>query len=181
MGIVKSIVEKLKIKEIFGLVFIAAVILTFMPNSLAKTMQLERFRDTYQPYISLCILIIGAYYILCAIGYVWKLLLRKLISSKKVALKYMKTSMSPDEMGLLVEAFYDREYKRFRSSGKIHFEDGRKTPLEQKSIIYLASTLGDMLSGFSYNLQPYALDFLNKNLKEGNIVIENSSIKYKLQ
>ena len=71
--------------------------------------------------------------------------------------------------------------KRFSSSGKIDYSDGRKAPLESKHIIYLASQMGDMLYGFSYNLQPYALEFLNKNLKDGNIQITGNRMSFQLK
>lgn len=93
----------------------------------------------------------------------------------------MKENMSPDEMWLLVESFYDERNKRFSSSGKIDYSDGRKAPLESKHIIYLASQMGDMLYGFSYNLQPYALEFLNKNLKDGNIQITGNRVSFQLK
>ena len=50
--------------------------------------------------------------------------------------------MSPEEMELLIESFYDSNNNRFSSTGKIEFSDGRKAPLEIKHIIYSASQIG---------------------------------------
>ena len=33
---------------------------------------------------------------------------------------------------------------------------------------------------FAYNLQPYAREFLNRNLRNGNIKIQNNSFEYML-
>lgn len=181
MSIIKSIVEKLKLRELFAIVFIAALIITFMPNEWARKMKIDSFRNVYQTYISLCMIAIGAYYILCAVGCVKNLIWKKIHNWKRTAIKYMKENMSLDEMCLLVETFYDVRNNRFSSSGKIDYSDGRKAPLESKHIIYLASTMGNMLEGFSYNLQPYALEFLNKNLKEGNVQITDTHLSFQLK
>lgn len=181
MGIIKSIVEKLKLKELFAIVFIAALIITLIPNEWARKMKIDTFRDTYQTYISLSMIAIGAYYLLCVVVWIRNYIWRKFHNGKKMALDYMKKYMSPDEMLLLVDTFYDNNNKRFCSSGKIDYSDGRKAPLESKHIIYLASRMGNILEGFSYNLQPYALEFLNKNLSEGNIQITGERISFRLE
>lgn len=181
MSIIKSIVEKLKLKEIFAIVFIATLVITFVPNEWAQKMKIDTFRNTYRTYISLCMIAIGAYYILCIVGWIKNFIWRKTHNWKKMAIKYMKENMSPDEMCLLVETFYDVRNNRFSSSGKIDYSDGRKAPLESKKIIYLASTMGNLLDGFAYNLQPYALEYLNKNLKEGNIQITDTQLSFHLK
>ena len=50
LGIIKSIVEKLKLKELFAIVFIVAMIITFMPADWAQKMKLDSFRSKkYMP------------------------------------------------------------------------------------------------------------------------------------
>lgn len=180
MEFIKVIIEKLKIKELFAIIFIAALIITFIPTYWANRIKIESLRDKYQTYITLCIIIIGAYYLFCVVGYVKDLLLGKIFNRKKTAIKYMKKTMSPDEMELIIEAFYDRNNNRFASTGKIDYSDGRKAPLEMKYIIYRASQIGYGYE-FSYNLQPYALNFLNKNLKTGRIEISSNSFEFNLK
>lgn len=181
MNIIKSIIEKLKLKELFAIIFITALIITFVPNSWAQRMKIDTFRNTYQTYISLCIICISAYYVLCGAGWIKNFIWRKTHNWKKTAIKYMQESMSPEEMWLLIDTFYDERNNRFSSCGKIDYADGRKAPLESKHIIYLASQMGNLLDGFSYNLQPYALEFLNKKLKEGNIQITGNRLKFQLK
>lgn len=181
MGVIKSIVEKLKLKEIAAMVLIATIIITFLPNDWAQKLGIDVFRNSYQTYISLSMILTGSYYILCFLGWIKNLIWSKTHSWEKIAIKYMKENMSPDEMSLLIEAFYDHANNRFRSSGKIDYSDGRKAPLKSRHIIYLASRMGTMVYGFSYNLQPYALDFLNRNLREGNIHVTDSEFKYQLK
>lgn len=179
MDFIKVIIEKLKLKELFAILFIAALIITFLPIEMAEKIRILEFRETYQTYISLCLIAIGAYYILGVVNYIIRFVWRKFKNPKKIAIKYMKETMSPDEMGLLVEKFYDRENNMFRTTGYIEFSDGRKAALESKSILYRASSMSEWYS-FAYNLQPYALEFLNRNLKQGNITIVGNGIQYRL-
>lgn len=181
MEIIKSIVDKLKLKELFAILFIAALIITFVPNELAQKMKIGNFRSIYQTHISLCMITIGAYYLLYVWVWVKKMIWRKFHNPQKIAINYMKKYMSPDQMWLLIETFYDNRNKMFRSSGMIDCMDGRRTPLESKHIIYLASRMGNLIEGFSYNIQPYALDFLNRNLQEGNIEINKNGMRFQLK
>ena len=86
MSIIKSIVEKLKLKELFAIIFIAALIITFVPNEWAQKMKIDTFRDTYQTYISLCMIAIGAYYILCIVGWIKSYIWSKTHNWKKTAM-----------------------------------------------------------------------------------------------
>lgn len=181
MGIIKSVVEKLKLKELFAILFIAAIIITCLPKEQAEQIKIEEFRITYQTYISLGMIIIGAYYILEIIGWGRRFIRRKTHNIEKVAIQYMKTYMSPDEMGLLVQTFYDKINNRFRSSGQIDYSDGRKAALESKHIIYRASSVSSFYTEFAYNLQPYALKFLNRNMEQGNIKINGDYLEWQLK
>lgn len=159
----------------------AAIVITAMPNDMAQKMKIDTFRDTYQTYISLCIIAIGAYYVLNLLGWIKKRIWAKFHNWKKVGIDYMKKYMSQDEMWLLIETFYNDKNAKFGSSGFIDCMDGRKAALESKHIIYLASRTGSIIDGFPYNLQPYALEFLNKNLYEENIVINGDRMSFQLK
>lgn len=177
-AVVKSIVDKLKIKEIIGIIFIASLLITFLPDDIAEKLNLLDFRKSYQTYLTICIIVTASYYLFSLLRYLSLFILGKIINDKKIAINYMKRNMSPDEMGLLVQTFYDFKMNRFKSSGQIDITDGRKAPLESKKVIYLASQLGDFLNGFSYNLQPYALEYLNAQLQKGNIVFRKDGISW---
>lgn len=180
MDIIKAIVEKLKLKEIFAIVFVAAIIITVLPTTVAEKIKVEEFRSTYQTYISMCMIIIGAYYLLNGLNWCKKFVWRKFHNPRKIAINYMKKTMTVDEMGLLIEKYYDSVNNIFRSSAMIEFSDGRKAALESKYILYRASSMSEWYS-FAYNLQPYALKFLNKNLRNGNIEIKKDLFRYKLR
>lgn len=184
MEIIKAIVEKLKIKELFAVLFIAGICFSLIPSNIADKMKILELRNKYQSLVSIGILIIGSYYILCILQKIKILIYSKKNSPKRMAIKYMKQYMSMDEKRLLIEKFYDRANNIFNMTGYIELHDGRKAALEKMRIIYCSSNISYLLS-CSYNLQPYVLEYLNRNLKLGNIEIqvtrENYSFKFDLK
>ena len=58
LGIIKTIIKKLKLKELFAIVFVTAIVITFVPNEWAQRMKIDSFRNTYQTYLSICIICI---------------------------------------------------------------------------------------------------------------------------
>ena len=181
---IKAIIEKLKIKEIVGISFCSALIITILPNEIISYIRLVEIREKYQMYISLCLIITSAYYIFNIFGFIGVFLMRKLVNEKNIAIKYMRNHMSGDEMELLIQTFHDNSNNTFKSSGYIEYSDGRKAALESKCIIYLASSMSNINNyrdcAFAYNLQPYTREFSNNKLKNGDIKIENDSFKYRL-
>ena len=184
MDLINSLVEKLKIKEVVGILFCATLIITALPQEVLTYLKLSEIRDKYQMYISLCLIITSAYYMFNILGFAGRFIIKRIINEKRIAIKYMKNEMSADEMGLLIEVFYDKNNNIFKSSGYIEYSDGRKAPLESKCILYRASSMSNIgiyaHCAFAYNLQPYAREFLNRNLRNGNIKIQNNSFEYML-
>lgn len=170
----------MKIKEICAVFFIAGIIITFMPTDYAIKYGIDVFRVKYQMYISIGLIVVVAYYILNVITWLNKFLLSKIITSKRIGMKYLKDVMSADEMGFLVEIFYDREHNIFRNTGYIEMSDGRGAGLVSRNIIYMSSQFSNM-TYFSYNLQPWAYKFLNQNLQYGNIVVNEIGVQYQLK
>lgn len=187
MELLKILIGKFKLKELFAIIWWTSLIIILLPNNIMDYLKILIIREKYQMYISLSFIITSAYYVINILKYVVKFLIKILFNEKKIAIKYMINEMSKDEMTLLFEAFHDKDNNEFKSCGYINFSDGRKTPLESKYIIYLASNMSstDVLNNgfyaFAYNLQPYAREFLNKSIKENNIIITGNSIQYKLK
>ena len=105
MSIIKTIIEKLKLKELFAIIFIAALIITFVPNEWAQKMKIDTFRNTYQTYISLCIIAIGAYYVARLLGWIKKHIWAKFHNLNRIGTNYMKEYMSLEEMELVMLTF----------------------------------------------------------------------------
>jgi hypothetical protein len=179
VGIIKAIVEKFKLIELVAILLVASLIITVLPEKKITQLGLEGVKQ-YQMYISLCLIICISYYVFFLISYVIRFG-RKILYGKRVGINYMKKYMSTDEMELLIETFYDRANNSFNASGYIEYHDGRKAALEGKRIIYSAANLSYEITMFAYNLQPYAREFLNRNLKNGNITIEPNRFTYRLR
>lgn len=179
MEVIKSIVEKLKLNELAVLLLIASLILTFLPEKQIIIMGLMGVRQ-YQMYISLLLIITLSYFTMIAIFNITKYTRNKFFGIEKRGIHYMKKNMSPEEMDLLKRVFYDSRKNLFNTSGTIELNDGLKAGLENKHVIYQASDLSTFYTEFPYNLQPYAREFLNKNLKNGNINIQSDPVEYRL-
>ena len=125
MDIIKVVVEKLKLKELCAILFVATMVITFMPMKCARLMKIDSFRENYQTYISLCMIAIGSYYLLQVLMYTGKWISGRIFNRKKIALKYMKKDLSTDEMQLIIEAFYDEINRCFHTTGEIELNDGK--------------------------------------------------------
>ncbi len=95
----------------------------------------------------------------------------------------MRKLMSKEEKDLLIESFYDKEKKRFKSTGSIAINDGRKAALIEYGIIYRAANRSKRgkTFGFDYNLQTYVLEMLNKNIECGNILVANKIERFEFK
>lgn len=178
----ETILQKLKIKQIVGIIFFVTLILTLIPYDVATTMGLNIFKERFQMYISLCLIASSSYYLLEVTNFILRFIIGKINNPKRIAIKYIKKEISEDEMGLIIQRFYDESLNRFVSSGKIDINDGRKAALESKYILYRASSISYGYTTFAYNLQPYVREFLNKSLKKGKfqIYINDDNISYNL-
>lgn len=180
MKFITTIINKFKVKEIVAISFFSSLILTVLPNNILKDLALLEFKNNYKTTISLVLIVTTSYYLINLIKALKVIVFNKIFPSHKKAIRYMKNYMSEDEMSLIIETFYDQSNNLFLSTGKISMFDGRKTPLENKRIIYLSSTVSDF-NDFAYSLQPYARKFLNKNLEKGNINIDKNNFSYLLK
>lgn len=180
-GIVKSIIDKFNLKEIVGIIFVASLLIMFVPESIALSLKISQFRKEFQIYLTICIVLTSSYYLYSTIKFIGRMIYIFIFNDKRTAIKYLKENISPDEMRLLVQTFYDDSDHRFKSTGMINIFDGRIVPLESNKIIYRASELGSLHEGFSYNLEPNALKFLNNELMNGNIVITGERFSYKFK
>ena len=122
----------------------------------------------------------GDYYVLCTLRKIQKVIHNEKYSAKRIAIKYMKEYMSIDEKRLLIEHFYDGNDNVFNMTGYIEINDGRKAALEKIGIIYRSSNVS-YYTMFSYNLQPYVLEYLNQNLILGKIDIQGTKENYRFK
>ena len=181
MDFITKILEKLKIKEIVSILLFSTLILTILPQYMLDFLGLTEIKDKYQIQISLCLISCLSYYVYKLFKLVLYFICSCIFSDSKIAIKYLKKYISYDEISLIIETFYDDSNKSFKTTGYIDYCDGRKTALESKSIIYRSSQISSFGTEFAYNLQPYARNFFNENLRNGSLEIRNNNFKYKLR
>lgn len=182
MIVLETILQKLKIKQIVGIIFYVTLIITLIPYEIAKTLGLSILKDKFQMYISLSLIASISYYLLGMTAFILNSIIAKINNPKRVAIKYIKKEISEDEMTLIIKRFYNKSSNSFVSSGKIDINDGRKAALEKKYILYRASNISYGHTTFAYNLQPYVREYLNKSLKNGKFQIDSNgdNISYNL-
>jgi len=156
---------------------IIGVVITFMPERLALTLQIASFRSKYQLYISMLLIAAMAYYIMIFISWLVNAVKRRCFGAVHRGKRYLKHFMTPDEMAFLVEKFYNSNENRFKQNAYIQVNDGRGAGLVYNHIIYRSSNVG-YFDSFPYNLNPWAYEFLNYYLMNGNIIISENLVKF---
>jgi hypothetical protein len=157
---------------IFTGLAIACGIILFGSGDLITTIGLTEFRDANKPYIGGCfVLSLSIVFVQAVTGIIglvksvfqkWKKEKdRKLLIKAKHA---ELARLTPDEKAYLVPYVLSQETTQY-----FLMEDGIKGSLETKGIIYRASNMGDAVTGWAYNIQPWAKGHLetNQNLLEG--------------
>lgn len=145
---------------------LSCAVLLFAPEALVSTLGLLELRESYRPYLGVGLILSGS--VLVAHG-VAKLgaAAKNVISrwqkqrqqGKRIeAGKRAMASLTADEKAYLVPYILDGETTCYHQ-----LEDGVIASLEAKGIVYRASSVGRALTGFAYNLQPWAREYLSAN------------------
>ena len=87
---IDTILQKLKIKQIIGIIFFVTLILTLMPYNVATTMGLNIFKERFQIYISLCLIASSSYYLFEMVNFILRFIIGKINNPKSIAIRYIK-------------------------------------------------------------------------------------------
>lgn len=161
MGVVNEIQEGIKafgeiaVKPLLALAFGSGFLL-FAPASILDTAGMAKLVSEYRPWLG------GAFTLSCAylLAHAVKFFADSIAawqgarSLDKQRLKWLK-SLTPDEKGRLIPYIRDE-----RASVTYPVGDGVVGGLQGKGILYRASSIGHAISGFPYNLQPWAREVL---------------------
>jgi predicted PurR-regulated permease PerM len=177
--IIKRFIDKLKLVYFVLLVFISGMIITFLPQKVVEKLSLVDFKNKYQSYISLAVIVSGVLLLILLVAFIYRKIMSSVYSFERRGKKYLTEKMSLDENSLLVQTFYSKENHIFLCTGYIDLTCGIQKGLEYLKIIYRSSSVGANFLSFSYNLQPYVLDFLNNGLARRTIYIQNELIHFK--
>jgi hypothetical protein len=161
-------------------VAVAAATLLFMPVSAAETLGLSDLVKANRPYIGIALVASIALLVaqgLVGIGSLVKVQIAKKkakqtrIKSEQLRLQALR-KLTPDERGYLLPYIANEMNTQ-------HFavDDGVAGGLQAKGVIYRATNIGDMVSGFPFNIQPWAREHLTANpeLLEGARRLQQNS------
>lgn len=172
--VIKNIFEKIEFSIIVFTIYLATIFFTIMPVSIVEKLSLLEFKNKYQFVFSICFIIFSCYYLASIVNWAKKKI--NVIRFKKHRSELIK-KLSPEEKQYVM-AFYNKDTKQFDTSSIFDITNAVVNLLEHKQIIGRGSSLSVGYTEFSYFLQPWAQEYLNKQLKEGHIVVEKDKFSW---
>jgi hypothetical protein len=147
-------------------VALAAAALLFLPEAVVGAVGLNDLLRTNRPYVGAALLvsvaILAAQAFVAAIAFGKGMYLKR--KAKRVAALAEQqrlerlTKLTPEERAYLIPYIATEINTCYFS-----IEDGIAGGLQAKGIIYRSANIGDMVTGFAFNLQPWAREHLNQN------------------
>lgn len=149
---------KIPTKYYFGISFITGILLFSSENILNKLGVLAFVTDN-RIWIGVIFLVTLAFWVTDFIIHIYKKISKSInIKKKEKVRKERLHNLTQDEKSIL-SGYIDNNIR----SQKLDSFDGTVRELEYYKIIYRASNVGRALEGFSYNIQPWAWDYLHKH------------------
>ncbi len=130
-------------------------LILFLPEEYAKILAVDGFRNEYRVFLGPAFLLTLSF---CA-ARVFNFFMQRY--RQKQALKKLQEALhrlTPEEKGYLIPYIEGQQ-----NTVKVGMDDGVMAGLRSKGITYLPVSMGDLLNGFAFNLQPLAREFLEKN------------------
>jgi len=136
--------------------------LMYLPEKTIAHLGLNQFIEENTVWIGAAFLFSIAYLVVSAVVFLGKYLKKSLaVRSRK---KFSKLEQKRYMANLTFEeVLYLVPFLIGRNSLYLKQEDGVRGGLEAKEILYRSATVGSMVSGFAYNIQPWALDYMKEN------------------
>ena len=145
----------------------------FLPEKQAAILSVDEFRNQYRVFLGPALLLTLSFCVArIFMFFMQKHNQRKALEAQeenqRKALKAQQENLrklTPEEKGYLVQFIHGQQ-----NSIYVGMDDGIMAGLRSKGITYLAASMGDLLKGFAFNLQPWARDYLEQNphLLEGH-------------
>ena len=157
MDVITGVAEFFRKVPAAFLVAITCVLglILFLPDSLAVKVAVDGFRNEYRIFIGPAFLLSVSYLVARVYLSFYDLLGER--QAKKVRTSYLE-KLTAEEKGYLKS--YITEGVNSLMCGP---EDGVMGGLVAKGITYRATSVGDIIYGFAFNLQPWAREHLEKN------------------
>ena len=156
MDIVGKILETIKLSpKYLSPIAISSGVILFFPDSFLGTIGLLKFREDFKGWIGALFLLLSSLLITHITMYIIKRVKWRL--KHKARVKRIN-NLTPDEKRVLQE--YTGNNTR---TAYFDVNDGVVRGLEHEGIIYRSSDVSKRFTLFSYNVQPWAWEYLNNN------------------
>jgi hypothetical protein len=138
---------------------VAAGATLFLPENITKTLGIVQFRDEHREYIGALFMISSS---LIAAQTAWALqngarALYRRGRIRKERIKHLH-NLTPGEKRYLIPFVRADQNTQY-----FPIDDGIAGGLSAKEVIYQASSVGHLLRGIAYNIQPWAKEYLKKH------------------
>ena len=172
-----KIIDRVKIKFVFFLLFILSIILLFFPEVQSEIIGEFEIPTEWKFFLYIIFLIS----LISIVVYIPITVFRKISKVKNnVKRKIVNSlkSLSDDENKFIVETFYDESERKFRSVGEASLSSGYFLLLSKKHIILQNNHHLFDLDGCMTDvvIQPFVLQYLNSRLKWKLIKIKNGKL-----
>ena len=97
---------------------------------------------------------------------------------KRIAIKYLKNTISSEEKDFLIAHYYDPEMKEFSNTARVDMTSGNVVSLTSAYIIFTGTRMGYGPTDWSYNLRPNVRKYLNKAICKKKIVVSRDGDEY---
>lgn len=145
--------RKVPIAFLVAIISVLGLIL-FLPVEIAKTLAVKKFRDEYRVFLGPALLLAVSY----AIARLYMFFMKGLTERKNLKLQQkILHKLTPEEKSFLIP-YIENQENSIKSLGS-----GIAGGLEAKNIIFRSSNMGNLMTGFPYNLQSWAREYLEEN------------------
>lgn len=156
----EKIIEFIKLcpKYLF-VISVASGILLFANNKFINILGIGNLLNDYRKYLGIVFLISSIFTINEILCFIIKKINKKYsrFISKKLSIKRLH-NLTDEEKKILREYIYNQT-----RTCNFPVDNGLVTELEQYTIIYRSSNIGNLRYGVAYNIQPWAWTYLNKH------------------
>nr|WP_315289730.1 super-infection exclusion protein B [Serratia proteamaculans] len=137
------------------MVVIALSLILFLPEGAAQAIYVDGFRKSFGVFIGPAWLLTIAF----SGGRLFHHVMEKRRQAQQlVQLKNSLEELTPEEKGYLLPYIVNGE-----NSIYVGIQDGIMAGLQKKGITYRASSMGDQMNGFAFNLHSWARQYLVEN------------------
>ena len=176
-----KVMDKIHIKEIAFSVLVVCGIILFAPDVFMEKLGLFLWRDKYRSMVGLIFL----FCLTCCVIWIFIFLKNQVMQIghwnwrvKRIAIKYLKNTISSEEKDFLIAHYYDPEMKEFSNTARVDMTSGNVVSLTSAYIIFTGTRMGYGPTDWSYNLRPNVRKYLNKAICKKKIVVSRDGDEY---